>query len=67
MAAKIFEKQHQKLHKMYILQIVFLIIAIVFNVFIMIVISVNVFIDCLISFPYVKHSSRHDHHHRQRT
>jgi len=58
---QIFEKQHKKYHTTYILQFVFLIIAIVFNAFIMIIISVNIFIDCLISVPYV--SSRHDHHH----
>jgi len=52
MDAKIFEKQHQKYHKTCILHIVFLIIAIVFNVFviIIIIISVNIFI----SVPYVK-------------
>ena len=50
-AAKIFEKQHQKYHKTCILHIVF------FNVFVIIIIiivSVNIFTDCLISVPYVK-------------
>jgi len=53
-ATKIFEKQRQKYHKTYILHIVFLIIAIVYNVFFMIIISVNIWIDCLISVCCVK-------------
>jgi len=54
MAANIFEKQYQQYYTTYIIQCVFLIIAIVFNGFIMIIISVNIFVDCLISVPMLK-------------
>ena len=53
MAAKIFEKQHQKYYKTYIIHIAFLVNAIVFNVVVMIIISV-ILTDCLIIVPYVK-------------